>query len=280
MAYVQVMSETSPSADVVEVPLDNDFLSLATLQSTFDGAAGLKYRNEETKAMRVVKLQDGQFHPPEGGWAGRIYLVVTKKDDGAGGVKRGAGEESVDQDSKRARENCFRCGGNGHIADMCTSPWDSKNMAGGQECYLCKGKGHVKMRCPNAIPRGMCYKCHQFGHNGRDCRGMAGQMGGNMGGWGGAAPGFGGYGAPGMGMGGYGAPQQGFGMQVCYRCQQPGHRSNECPKLKEQGLTADSCFKCGREGHRSKDCDVCYLCKNPGHFANTCPTKSGTGAAF
>eukprot|EP00124_Ichthyophonus_hoferi_P003713 Ihof_evm3s341 gene=Ihof_evmTU3s341 len=271
MSYVQVMGANA-SAEVMEVPLDdNNHIPLSTLQSMFEAASGLKYRNEETKAMRVVKLVNDEFHAPEGGWSDRVYLVVSKKDlvsctpdvstphstsHGSSmehhsenmGIKRTASDDDY-HESKRTRGDCYRCGGSGHIAHMCTSLWDSKNIEGGQDCYLCHGKGHIKSRCPNTIPRGICYKCHQFGHNGRDCKNYTGQQG--MGGLS-AQSGWGQQGSYGY-QGQYssgssysGSSQGAFGMQVCYRCQQPGHRATECPKLKD-GVSVDSCFKCGGE---------------------------------
>lgn len=274
MHYVQVVGDQNADGEIVEVPLEtSDLMTLSTLQSIFNGATGLKYVSD-SGASRAVRLVDGEFHPPEGGWAERAYTVVIKKEApptrsrGATGEGLKRGRDEDDGPVKRSRDDCYRCGGSGHIADMCTSPWDAKDLDGLPECYLCKGKGHVKGNCPNTIPRGMCYKCHNFGHSGRDCKMQSGQAmtGGDML----AANSLGmampyatmAWGADGYGYGSAAASYQPMavsgtlGVQVCYRCQQAGHRAMECPRLKDQNISVDSCFKCGAEGHHARECNV------------------------
>eukprot|EP00051_Salpingoeca_urceolata_P020572 m.309716 g.309716 ORF g.309716 m.309716 type:complete len:357 (-) comp19644_c0_seq8:815-1885(-) len=73
--------------------------------------------------------------------------------------------------NKRGRPNqvCYKCGGNGHIAEMCPSRDGARNSSM-PECHLCNGRGHMKANCPNNVPRGVCYKCGVYGHSGRSWR--------------------------------------------------------------------------------------------------------------
>lgn len=41
--------------------------------------------------------------------------------------------------------------------------------------------------------------------------------------------------------------------QVCYNCQQPGHRANECTNDRVERPPM-KCYNCGQEGHASRDC--------------------------
>ncbi|XP_058759120.1 uncharacterized protein LOC131632388 [Vicia villosa] len=58
---------------------------------------------------------------------------------------------------------------------------------------------------------------------------------------------------------------------VCFKCGQPGHKSNAC--------TADArkCFRCGKMGHAMSDCKhkdmVCFTCGEEGHIGSQCPKK-------
>ena len=68
--------------------------------------------------------------------------------------------------------------------------------------------------------------------------------------------------------------------KVCFKCREPGHRLNECPKLSEK---IGKCFKCGSGEHTSKACvsklkgaDAykfadCFVCGQKGHLAKACP---------
>jgi len=68
--------------------------------------------------------------------------------------------------------------------------------------------------------------------------------------------------------------------KVCFKCREPGHRLNECPKLSEK---VGKCFKCGSGEHTSKTCvsklkgaDAykfadCFVCGQKGHLAKACP---------
>lgn len=81
--WLQVAKEVDGAAsDVVEVPLEDDnTLLLSSLTSQFARAQGLRYRNEANGVHRAVRCSGDKLHPPDDGWADRVYLVVEKQDD-------------------------------------------------------------------------------------------------------------------------------------------------------------------------------------------------------
>lgn len=61
---------------------------------------------------------------------------------------------------------CFRCGGKGHFARECSSSEISKS------CYTCGKSGHLSKDCSSSRKefQGMsCHKCEKFGHYAREC---------------------------------------------------------------------------------------------------------------
>ncbi|XP_058784598.1 uncharacterized protein LOC131659424 [Vicia villosa] len=58
---------------------------------------------------------------------------------------------------------------------------------------------------------------------------------------------------------------------VCFKCGQPGHKSNAC------NVDARKCFRCGKMGHAMSDCKhkdmVCFTCGEEGHIGSQCPKK-------
>ncbi|XP_058784303.1 uncharacterized protein LOC131659079 [Vicia villosa] len=58
---------------------------------------------------------------------------------------------------------------------------------------------------------------------------------------------------------------------VCFKCGQPGHKSNACT------TDARKCFRCGKMGHAMSDCKhkdmVCFTCGEEGHIGSQCPKK-------
>ncbi|EGT39838.1 hypothetical protein CAEBREN_19781 [Caenorhabditis brenneri] len=73
--------------------------------------------------------------------------------------------------------------------------------------------------------------------------------GGNSGGFGGGSSGFGGE------SGGYGG-ERGERNNNCFNCQQPGHRSADCPEPRKprDGGAPRNCYNCQQPGHNSRDC--------------------------
>ena len=68
----------------IELPAEADgTLLLSTLAAQFTGACGLKYHNSETNSTRGVRLADGRFHPPDGVWGSRLFVVVFPKGMGS-----------------------------------------------------------------------------------------------------------------------------------------------------------------------------------------------------
>lgn len=64
----------------IELPLEEDgTLLLSTLQAQFPGSCGLKYRSTESRAVRGVRLNEGNLHPPSNGWGTQIYFCVFPK---------------------------------------------------------------------------------------------------------------------------------------------------------------------------------------------------------
>lgn len=78
-------SFSSPRSLVALSPLSaavclfqNGQMQLATLQSQFPSARGLKYRSLDTSRFRAVRAStDGQLIPPPEGWTDYVFLVVT-----------------------------------------------------------------------------------------------------------------------------------------------------------------------------------------------------------
>lgn len=77
--YLQVAEDEGE--EPIELPIEDDgTLLISTLAAQFPGACGLKYRNEQSKIMRGVRLSDGRLHPPpEMGWGNTIFYCVFPK---------------------------------------------------------------------------------------------------------------------------------------------------------------------------------------------------------
>lgn len=82
MDFVQVAEDEGE--EPIELPTEEDGTLLqSTLQAQYPGSCGLKYRNEETKAVRGVRLNEGRFYPPstDGGWGTQIFFCVFPKEN-------------------------------------------------------------------------------------------------------------------------------------------------------------------------------------------------------
>ncbi|XP_055922421.1 TAR DNA-binding protein 43-like isoform X2 [Eupeodes corollae] len=82
MDFVQVAEDEGD--EPIELPTEEDGTLLqSTVQAQYPGSCGLKYRNEDTKAVRGVRLNEGRFFPPttDGGWGTQIFFCVFPKEN-------------------------------------------------------------------------------------------------------------------------------------------------------------------------------------------------------
>lgn len=82
MDFVQVAEDEGE--EPIELPTEEDGTLLqSTLQAQYPGSCGLKYRNDDTKAVRGVRLNEGRFYPPssDGGWGTQIFFCVFPKEN-------------------------------------------------------------------------------------------------------------------------------------------------------------------------------------------------------
>lgn len=89
--------------------------------------------------------------------------------------------------SKTFYSRCYNCGGTGHLAVGCPSPFGSiksgyfpiflqitrnrylTHPSSGVRCRECDGYGHIAAQCPNRLSRNVCYKCGRYGHQAKHC---------------------------------------------------------------------------------------------------------------
>ena len=89
-------------------------------------------------------------------------------------------------------------------------------------------------------------------------------------------------------------PSGGGGSRACFKCNQVGHMSRDCPSGGgSRGAGAGgsrACFKCGQEGHMSRDCPTgggggerkrrCFNCGDDGHMSRDCVQPKKERVAF
>ncbi|XP_017468254.1 PREDICTED: TAR DNA-binding protein 43 isoform X3 [Rhagoletis zephyria] len=106
MDFVQVAEEEGE--EPIELPAEEDgTLLLSTLQAQFPGSCGLKYRNEDTKAVRGVRSNEGRLYPPssEDGWGSSVFFCVFPKEN-----KRKSDDNLENSTAKTKRiETRLRC---------------------------------------------------------------------------------------------------------------------------------------------------------------------------
>ncbi|XP_077549226.1 uncharacterized protein LOC144162530 isoform X3 [Haemaphysalis longicornis] len=78
--------------------------------------------------------------------------------------------------------------------------------------------------------------------------------------------------------------------RACFKCNQEGHMSRECPNA-DSSNRSRACFKCGQEGHMSRECPnadssggggrggsrACFKCGQEGHMSRECPNADSSG---
>jgi len=84
-----------PAPEIIELPVEETGgVLVTTLSSQFTDAIGLQYRNEESGALRALRIKDDAVEQPGGGWGDRTYFVVIKKKDAD--LKRTADSAQLD----------------------------------------------------------------------------------------------------------------------------------------------------------------------------------------
>uniref|UniRef100_A0A914D5X8 TAR DNA-binding protein 43 N-terminal domain-containing protein n=1 Tax=Acrobeloides nanus TaxID=290746 RepID=A0A914D5X8_9BILA len=82
MIFISV-KESEQSPEIVELPLEQNRLTIITLKETFPGASGLFYRtNDRLKAVGVISrdhvVNEPFFKEPIDGWTGKIYFTLKQ----------------------------------------------------------------------------------------------------------------------------------------------------------------------------------------------------------
>ncbi|CAD6199077.1 unnamed protein product [Caenorhabditis auriculariae] len=71
------------SGEMMELPTAKNVLFMTTLQASFPGATGLKYKNPKTGASRAVQVDPSgsKLLPPTDGWDGKIFNAIVPRVD-------------------------------------------------------------------------------------------------------------------------------------------------------------------------------------------------------
>jgi cellular nucleic acid-binding protein len=117
-----------------------------TFEASEDGEQFIKARNEKSFEGRILRVTMAEDRPKRGR-------------DSLGGRLGGSALSRYWE--KDITTKCFRCGGIGHMVDMCP------NEAMPKPCPLCAKVGHDSYSCPLSK---ICFNCGVPGHINRECK--------------------------------------------------------------------------------------------------------------
>lgn len=154
------------------------------------------------------------------------------------------------------RDNCYSCGGTGHMAKECRNSGGSDGVS----CYNCGKSGHFSRNCTSEKGgfAGQCYNCGEVGHFAREC--VQGNSNGDD--------------------------------RVCYNCGGKGHFARDCSaekvvRSKSKSGDGGDCYNCRESGHFARECSKgndgrknrgggCFKCGEDGHYARECSRAGGS----
>ncbi|VDM51901.1 unnamed protein product [Angiostrongylus costaricensis] len=79
-AFFSKHSTTAFIGEAMELPTAPDnTLFMTTLQSSYPGATGMKFKNPKTGALRAVAVDASgtKLLPPSDGWDDKVFTVIT-----------------------------------------------------------------------------------------------------------------------------------------------------------------------------------------------------------